>query len=266
MISLNFSVHYILVHNYSTRIHLLTVIWLFFFFLTYVLFPRQSKFTILEQKNSMFLGSMEKAEWMSLQRPHSHKDSKRNPLLFVWIWIHTSGITVVNSLFVHFLDMIKNRAVRAAASPRWDSFERSLIYTVCIYPWEALCGEEEWNKTAKDKCQGCCWGTMRRAAFPICGVLLHLLAEMCLPVCKEEDDAVCGSDKGWDLGEMMERSQFVLGLGRLLLHLAQQRLTSWCRIVSVHWCPCWVFHCSLLLQFLLPSELQNEPLDSTRFS
>lgn len=42
-----------------------------------------------------------------------------------------------------FLGAVMNRAVRAARNPWWDFFERSLIYTIPIYPREALCGDEE---------------------------------------------------------------------------------------------------------------------------
>lgn len=213
---------------------------------------------------------MEITGWMSLQHtatPHSHKDSKRNPLLvnlFVWIWIHTSGNTVVNSLFVHFLDMIKNWAVRVAASPRWDSFERSLIYTVCIYPWEALCGEEEWNKTVKDKCQGCYWGTLRRAAFS------HLwgaspLAGRDVSTCVQRGGWRClwqgqrmgsGRDDGEGPGSPQpQKDPFTISI------VTFNKLSSYsqCMLMSL-------LFFSLFTLVALPSEIQKEPLDSTRFS
>lgn len=55
---------------------------------------------------------------------------------------------MLNSLFVRFPGTIMNRAVRAAKSPWWDFFERSLIYTVPIYPREALCRDEKLRRTS----------------------------------------------------------------------------------------------------------------------
>lgn len=88
----------------------------------------------------------------------------------LWMFLYESeyiplAISVLNSLFVHFLGTIMNQAVRAASRPWWDSLERSFIYTVCIYPWKAHCRDEECYKTEKDKCQGCSWGTLRGAVF-----------------------------------------------------------------------------------------------------
>lgn len=42
---------------------------------------------------------------------------------------------------------IMNQAVRAAGNQWQDSFQRSLIYTVCFYSQEALCGDGECYKT-----------------------------------------------------------------------------------------------------------------------
>ncbi len=93
------------------------------------------------------------------------------------------------------------RAVRATRCSWWDLFERSPIYTVPIYPGEALCGDEECYKTEKDKCQGRSWGTLRGSAFPICGVHLHWLAETCPPACVEEAEAACDRGQGRDVAK-----------------------------------------------------------------
>lgn len=101
-----------------------------------------------------------------------------------------------------------NQAVRAAENQWQDSFLRSLIYTACFYFREALSQElESVIKARRDKCQGCTRGTLRGAAFPICGERLVGQLGCFSPACieKAEDETW---ERWWETGQMVLKRAF----------------------------------------------------------
>lgn len=85
----------------------------------------------------------------------------------------------VPSLPGHFNESSRESGLRPMVGFFWEV----TVFTVPIYPREALCGDEGHYKTEEDECQRPSWGTLREAAFPICGICLHWLAGMCPPAC-----------------------------------------------------------------------------------
>lgn len=113
-----------------------------------------------------------------------------------------------------------------------------MIYTV---PEKHFCGDEEPYKTEEDKCQGRSQGTLRGAAFPICGVHLHWLAGMCPPACGEEADNACDRGQGRDVGKMVgdapvspqpQKDYFIIS-STIFWRLLSSSYSSWCMLLSL---------------------------------
>ena len=79
-----------------------------------------------------------------------------------------------------------NQAVRATENEWQNFFLRSPIYTACFYFRKALRGTGEGYKTEGGQVPGMHRGTLRGAAFPICGERLIGQLGCFSPACIEK--------------------------------------------------------------------------------